>query len=92
MPEPGSMRIVSSINLDERNNITRFTMKLLCLRVRTVVEGTRESREEDEVHSAVCTQIADEYNLWDGDGLGAMHFPTWLCYIVDGIMRNGYEP
>lgn len=40
-----------------------------------------------DIHCQVCTDLANEFNLWHRD-----MFPTWLCRVVAGIMADGPSP
>jgi hypothetical protein len=34
-------------------------------------------------HCSVCNMTAEKYDLWEDD-----HFPLWLSFVVQGVMRE----
>lgn len=60
---------------------------------------------DTEPHHEVCSQLADEYDLWYPEEAPAdlengpeelqLTMPAWLCRVVEGVMRDlgeGLDP
>lgn len=53
-----------------------------------VIDSIRSRIQYEPEHLAICRGTADEFDLWEVDPEGHQHFPTWLCRVVEGEMRD----
>ena len=48
-----------------------------------IAQHKNQHGDPDSIHSDVCSTLADQFSLWEDNC-----FPTWLCRVVEGVMRD----
>lgn len=61
-----------------------FTGELMDQLVDRAKAKIADAADLDAAHCRVCDEIADEFDLWDGDD----RFPTWLSRVVAGVIED----